>query len=367
MITLSIIVILFSIGLYWYAKNGQQFGGKLTKERLTRYAQSPNWDGKSFVNLEETTMDITPRKIPRLLYRQLFEKNGREPKSLLPIVPFDKETFLAPSDKTKLIWFGHSVVLMRMNHKTVLIDPMLGPDASPIAPFAVKRFSENTLALIDELPEIDLMLMTHDHYDHLDLASMQKLMPKVKKIYTSIGTGRHFEDWGVAPELITEMDWWDSNKFEGIEIHCTPSRHFAGRGGNNRAKSFWCGWTFKTENENLYFSGDGGYGNHFKEIGDKLGPFDFGMMECGQYNELWHAIHMYPEESVQAAIDAKVAVAIPVHWGAFALALHPWKEPVERFVAEADKSNLQLCTSQIGESIMVGERYPTFKWWREYL
>lgn len=342
----------------------KQFGGKLTNERITAYKKSPNWKNGSFKNLERTTMDITLPKLPGLLYKQLFDKEGREPENPLPILPLDKEAFLAPSDKAKMIWYGHSVVLLRLNNKTILIDPMLGPNASPIAPFGVNRFSENTLDLIDTFPDIDLMLMTHDHYDHVDLASFEKLKSKVKKYFVSLGTARHYQDWGVSTELITEFDWWDSADFEGIKIHLTPTRHFAGRGATNRAKSFWGGWTLKTENENIYFSGDGGYGDHFKKVGERLGPFDFGFMECGQYNKLWHQIHLYPEESVQAAKDAGVAKIMPVHWAGFALAMHPWKEPIERFVTEAQKTKQMYTTPKLGELFTV-EESGKHNWWQQ--
>ncbi|MGB0851535.1 MAG: MBL fold metallo-hydrolase, partial [Bacteroidia bacterium] len=288
-------------------------------------------------------------KIPGLLCEQFFHRKGKEPKEPIEILAFDKEAFLAPSDKAKMIWYGHSVILMRIHGLTILIDPMLGPNASPIAPFPTKRFSDNTLELIEEFPEIDILLMTHDHYDHVDLDSFRLLKPKVKKYVTTLGTGRHYEAWGVSSDDIIEMDWWESVELNGVKIHCTPSRHFAGRGATNRAKSFWGGWVIKSPDENLYFSGDGGYGEHFKEVGRRLGPFDFGIMECGQYNELWHNIHMYPEESIQAASDALVQKIMPVHWAGFALAMHSWKEPVERFVAEAKEKKVPYIVPRLGE------------------
>lgn len=343
----------------------KQFGGKLTQERLAKYEKSPNWKNGVFRNLERTTMDVTLPKVPKLLYQQFFVKNGREPKQPLPIIPFDEEAFLAPSDRARMIWYGHSVVLMRINNKTILIDPMFGPDASPIAPFRAKRFSNDTLDIIEQLPEIDLLLMTHDHYDHVDLASFERLKPKVKKYATTLGTARHYLDWGVASEDIVELDWWETTMLEGIEIHCTPSRHFAGRGATNRAKSFWGGWVIKSHNESIYFSGDGGYGEHFKEVGERLGPFDFGFMECGQYNKLWHQIHMYPEESVQAGIDAQVANIMPVHWAGFALAMHPWKEPVERFTAEAIKQEQRFISPRIGE-MFSADIISVTSWWQDF-
>ena len=171
----------------------KQFGGKVTKTLSERYAKSPNWKNGKFENLAETTMGISIQSMPKLLYKQFFEKRDRFPAKSLPVKPFNKEEFLAPSEKAKFIWYGHSVLLIRMNNKTILIDPMLGPDAAPIAPFASKRFSDNTLDIIEELPEIDLMLLTHDHYDHLDLASVMKLVPKVKQFFVALGSERHLE------------------------------------------------------------------------------------------------------------------------------------------------------------------------------
>ncbi|HAS36425.1 MAG TPA: hypothetical protein DCS15_08050 [Flavobacteriales bacterium] len=326
----------------------KQFGGKLKPEHKEKYAQSENWKEGKFMNLAETSMEFSFQDLPKLLYKQFFQRAGRNPKTPLPVETFNREAFLAPSDEPKFIWYGHSVVLFRWMGKTILMDPMLGPNASPIAPFTTKRFSENTLDLIDQFPEIDLLLMTHDHYDHLDLASIEKLKGKTKKWFVALGVGRHLEAWGVPSENIQEFDWWDEARFEGIQFTFTPSRHFSGRGLKDRAKSLWGGWVMISNKHKIFWSGDGGYGDHFKEIGDKFGPFDFGFMECGQYNENWHQIHMYPEEAVQAAIDSKVSRALPVHCCGFALALHHWKDPIERFAAEARNKGLPLSTPNLG-------------------
>jgi len=342
----------------------KQFGGKITKEQLAKYESSPNWKDGKFLNFEETKMDIKLQDAPSLIYKQLFDKKGRMPTNPIPIIVFDKEAFLAESNSAKMIWFGHSVMLMRINNKTILIDPMLGPDASPIAPFTTKRFSENTLALIDQLPEIDLLIMTHDHYDHLDLASIEKLKEKTAKYFVALGVERHLQKWGISEDMITEFDWWDSCMFGGIDITFTPTRHFSGRGTSDRAKSLWGGWALKSTLENIYFSGDGGYGEHFKEVGKRLGPFDFGIMECGQYNKLWHLIHMYPEESIQAAKDASVKKAMAVHWAGFALALHHWKDPIERFFAEAKEQNLPISNPKIGEIFQPSDMLDS-AWWHE--
>jgi len=253
---------------------------------------------------------------------------------------------------------------LRINDKTILIDPMLGPNASPIAPFATKRFSENTLSIIDELPAIDILMYSHDHYDHIDYDSFKRLSSKVNKYFVALGVGRHLVSWGVDPDKITEFDWWQNAEFGDLKITFTPSRHFSGRGVSDRTKSLWGGWVFKTPNHNIFFSGDGGYGSHFEEIGKQLGPFDFGFIECGQYNELWHAIHMYPEEAIQAAIDSRVKVAMPVHWGAFSLAMHHWKEPIDRFVGEAEAKNLDIVTPNLGQLFNLESNGKDNFWWR---
>ncbi len=341
----------------------EQFGGKATPALKAQYAQSPNWKEGKFENLVETTMEFSIQNVPKLMYKQFFETKGRNPKKALPILPFERDVFLEPADEAKIIWYGHSVVLMRLQGKTLLIDPMLGPNAAPIAPFPVKRFSENSLEVIDTLPPIDLVLMTHDHYDHLDYASIQRLKSKTRHYFVALGVKRHLMRWGISAEQITEFDWWDQQVFEEISITFTPTRHFSGRGLKDRAKSLWGGWAFQTAQENLYFSGDGGYGDHFKEVGKRLGPFDFGWMECGQYNPNWHQIHMYPEESVQAGHDTKVRKAMAVHWGGFALAQHHWKDPIERFMAAAQKEALPAITPRIGECFSPSSTH--FEdWWK---
>ncbi|MCP9768948.1 MBL fold metallo-hydrolase [Lacihabitans sp. LS3-19] len=341
----------------------KQFGGKASKIELEKLAKSKHWDGKKFENLQETKMDFRLSGMPKFFKKQFLEKEGREPKTPIPIEKFNKDTFLAPSEKAKFIWYGHSVVLMRINGKTLLIDPMFGPNAAPIAPFKVKRFSENTLNIIDELPEIDLVLFTHDHYDHIDLKSVKRLKSKVKQYFVALGVKRHLTEWGIDNEKIIEFDWWKKQSFDDITITFTPTRHFSGRGLTDRAKSLWGGWAFKTQNENIWFSGDGGFGNHFTEIGKKLGPFDFGFMECGQYNENWHAIHMYPEESVQAAIDAKVTKIMPVHWAGFTLAQHHWKEPIERFMEASIAKKVNFIAPKIGEIVELSAKNNLEKWW----
>jgi L-ascorbate metabolism protein UlaG (beta-lactamase superfamily) len=341
----------------------KQFGGKVTRELAQQYAQSENWSKGSFQNLEPTIMEIGFLDFPRVIYKQLANRNGRVPQQSIPVQTFDKTSFLNPSKKAKFIWYGHSAILMRIAGKNILIDPMLGPDTTPIAPFPSKRFSENTLDLIDDFPEIDLILITHDHYDHLDYASIQKLKQKTKRYFVSLGVKRHLVSWGVREDLITEFDWWDAHEFENIAITFTPTRHFSGRGLTDRSKTLWGGWAFTTSNENIWFSGDGGYGQHFKEVGKRLGPFDFAFMECGQYNVDWSLIHLFPEEAVQAAIDANVKKSMPVHWAGFALSYyHTWQEPADIFVKAAEKHQIDYALPRIGELFDTNSVLQE-KWW----
>lgn len=344
----------------------KQFGGSITPEDTARYEQSPNWRDGQFQNLEKTSMAGNIWDLPKIIYKQFANTNGREPKQPLPVLPFDREAFLAPSDKAKFIWYGHSVVLMRMQGKTILIDPMLGPNTTPIAPMANKRFSEDTLDLIDDFPPIDLLIMTHDHYDHLDMASIEKLKPKVAQYYVALGAGRHLVSWGVEADRITEFDWWDTHALGEIEITYTPTRHFSGRGLKDRQKCLWGGWVFHGPTEKIWFSGDGGYGTHFEEVGRRMGPFDFAFMECGQYNEDWRDIHMFPDESVQAALDAGAAKAMPVHWAGFNLSYqHSWKEPAADFVKAATEKGMDFTTPGLGQLFTVAT-VEQGKWWTAY-
>ena len=358
------ILLLFALavpaGIYYTRKN-PQFGGKPTPSDLDRYSESPQWKNGIFLNQSVTTMEVGLASMPKLLREFISGRKRRQPSEPLEIRPFDTVAF-EEGAKDKFIWYGHSVVLFRISGKNILVDPMLGPDASPIGPMRTHRFSRNTLDLIDDLPAIDLVLLTHDHYDHLDYASIKRLKSKVKSFWVALGVKRHLVRWGVPEEAITEFDWWDEKRLDDLLIAFTPSRHFSGRGPFDRAKSLWGGWVICSENRKVYWSGDGGHDGHFSQVGEKYGPFDWGFMECGQYNEKWHQIHMYPEEAVQAGQESGVKLTVPVHWGAFTLALHNWKEPAERFREEALKLKVKASYPNLGQIVTAGEE-PDEPWW----
>ncbi len=347
MIWFIVFIAVILLGGFLYIQWNPQFGAALSNSDVKAYEQSKYWDGKKFLNMEETTMDIGLKDFPGLLRKQFTDREGRSPKEHIPVIPFDIQEWNKNPEKAKFIWYGHSALLLQMNGKNYLMDPMLGDDSSPIAPMKTKRFSEGILEMIDQFPPLEAIFMTHDHYDHLDYASIKKLKSKVKKYYVALGVGRHLESWDIPKEQMVEFDWWDELEEDRLKITFVPSRHFSGRGLTDRAKSFWGGWVLEWDEQSIYCTGDGGYGKHFKEIAEKFEPFNWAFVECGQYNKLWHQIHMYPEEAVNAGIDVNAKMSIPIHWGAFALALHTWKDPVERFSAHAQKSNI----SQIGEIV----------------
>ena len=227
----------------------------------------------------------------------------------------------------------------------------------------VSSFKGSDIYATDDFPEIDYLVLTHDHYDHLDYKTVLKLKPRIRNIYCSLGLSSHLIYWGFDEKIITEMDWWQTIKSgDGICITAAPARHFSGR-GIKRFKTLWSSFILKTNSHNLYLGGDSGYDSHFKEIGEKYGPFDIAILEAGQYNTAWPWIHMMPEETVQAAVDLKARLLLPVHWGKFTLAMHPWNEPVKRVLAKARELNLKVTTPMIGEPVVLGESYPDKQWW----
>lgn len=360
-LVLILLILIFSVG-YFYLN--PQFGARISANEKKAYEDSNQWDGKKFVNATITEMDVSLSNMPSLLKKQFSDTKGRRPETNLNVADFDSLTWQNDTVYSKLIWFGHSVGLLKMGDRNFLIDPMFGDDTAPVAPFKSARYSANTLSIIDRLPPIDAVFFSHDHYDHLDYESIKKLRDKVAHFYVPLGIARHLERWDVPAEKITQMDWWNKIKISDVEITFVPSRHFSGRGLFDRGESLWGGFTFISPRMRVYWSGDSGYGPHFKEIGEKLGPFDWAFVECGQYNKLWHAIHMYPEESVQAAIDARADRAVPIHWGGFTLSLHTWKDPVERFSAEAKKLGLPVVMPELGAVVNLDSK-PFGEWWWE--
>jgi L-ascorbate metabolism protein UlaG (beta-lactamase superfamily) len=337
----------------------ETFGKRSTGERLKRIEHSVNYKEGSFQNIEPTPMLVNTSWFK--LIKDLFNKpKNVSPAQHLPNVKTDLKQL--PADKPVVIWFGHSSYLISYNGFTILVDPVFSGSASPFS-FMVKAFKGANDFTVADLPAIDVLLLTHDHYDHLDHRTIKKLNSKTKQIITSLGVGSHLEYWGIPKEKITELDWWDTATINtDVTFTAAPARHFSGR-GLTRGKTFWSSFILNLFGYRLFLGGDSGYDKQFELIGKKFGSFDLAILETGQYNVSWPFIHMMPEQAVQAAKDLNAKVLLPVHWSKFALAYHPWNEPPERVTVAAKDLHQQVVIPMIGQPYIIGEAFEQQAWW----
>ena len=341
-----------------------QFGQQPFGEHLKKISSSPNYIKGRFRTKVRLATEMSLSKVPTLIKQNNERKVNKRPKIDIPVIKTLKEKRSELTNGCRVTWLGHSSIFLEMEGQKILIDPQLGSAASPL-PFTVKRFNKTIPITVDELPEIDLVLLSHDHYDHLDYFTIKNIKHKVKRWITPLGVSSHLRKWGIDQSLISEHDWWEDVTYNNIKFSSTPNKHFSGRKTNDRNKTLWCSWVITSKNYNIYFSSDSGYWSGFKQIGEKFGPFDLCMVECGQYNHLWRENHMFPEESLQAFLDLKGQLMLPIHWGAFSLAPHDWREPIERLLKSAQERNVtQITTPWVGESIVIGDSYPQRKWWQ---
>jgi len=359
-----LIISLLLVGIV-FENFSPEFGGNPTKEQQKEYEKTGHFKDGKFVNLTKTEMDMSLGNLYTMTKEFITGVPNDRPSNELPVLKIDSTEIANFNKGNRLIWFGHSAFLLQLDQKNILIDPMLGDVPAPHPWLGGKRYSKQLPIEIEQLPKIDAILISHDHYDHLDYGSIQKLKSKTDQFLVPLGVGAHLKAWDIEADRIEEFDWWQETSFSGLKLAFTPARHFSGRGLNNRASTLWGSWVIIGDEDSLYFSGDSGYGNHFKEIGSKFGPFDFAMMECGQYDEKWHNIHMMPEETAQAAIDVKAKIAMPIHWGAFTLALHSWTDPAERLSKKAQELGQSIIIPKIGESIQLKElKVENSNWWQ---
>jgi L-ascorbate metabolism protein UlaG (beta-lactamase superfamily) len=338
----------------------KSFGKNPSGARQSVIERSPNYNSKGFRNISETVMMAENTSMLKTMWRFMNKPKNTAPPAPLPSVITDLKSL--NNDNPVIVWFGHSSYFIRIHGKNILVDPVLSGSASPFS-FGAKSFAGSDVYTTADFPVIDLLILTHDHYDHLDNRTVLKLKEKTRQVCTSLGVGSHLIYWGFDEHIVTELDWWDSRKvLENFELTAAPARHFSGR-SFVRNKTLWSSFILKTPGYNLYLGGDSGYDRHFKAIGEKYGPFDIAILESGQYNESWPQIHMMPEETVQASVDLKARVLLPVHWGKFSLALHPWNEPVKRILAKAGELNVKVTTPLIGEPVILNSSYPDKKWW----
>ena len=371
MIGLSIaaFILLIIIIVTLFLNFSPQFGKGASEEQKIVYAKSGHYENGKFNNDKPSLPGMLEFNYWKMIKEMINGSPNRQPNENILVEKIDSTNIENHhTDITQLTWFGHSAFLLEMDGLKILIDPMLGESPAPHPYLGPKRYSKELPIEIEKLPFIDVIILSHDHYDHLDYESIQKLKGKVGQYYAPLGVGNHLIEWGIEKEKVHELNWWDSINFSGIELVCCPARHFSGRGLFDRETTLWSSWVITGKKDNIYFSGDSGYDTHFKEIGDKYGPFDISMMECGQYNEDWKLIHMMPEEAVQASVDLKSKLILPIHWGAFTLAFHDWTDPIVRVTKKANELNFPITTPKIGEPVILGDTiYPTEQWWENYV
>jgi L-ascorbate metabolism protein UlaG (beta-lactamase superfamily) len=338
------------------------FGSNPSGKEIIRMTASPNYKGDVFQNLIPVKMLAENASYIKMIWRFINKSKNTIPPKPMPSVKTGLVSFT--HDKPVIVWFGHSSYFIHINGKNILVDPVFSGHASPFS-FEGKSFKGTDIYTTEDLPVIDLLILTHDHYDHLDYPTILQLKSKTKFICTSLGVGSHLRYWGIDPAIITEFDWWDSKHVTddaSIELIAAPARHFSGR-TFTRNKTLWSSFILKAAGYRIYIGGDSGYETHFQTIGEKYGPFDIALLEAGQYNEAWPDIHMMPEETVKASVDLKAKVLLPVHWGKFSISLHPWDEPIKRVVARAGELNVKLTTPMIGEPVILNSSYPGEQWW----
>ncbi len=362
-----ILTIVIAVVIFFYV--APQIGASPSGDRLERMKQQANYDYPVFINTIETKMEMPKGTIGKLLRHYFLEdKSTKNPIESIEVRDFSRTDFESiPDDSLAFVWFGHSTILMKIEGVTILADPVIaGKRASMFRFMGPKRFDYDRHLTVEDLPRIDAVILSHDHYDHLDYPTIRLLKDRVARFYLPLGVGAHFERWGVSKDQITELNWWDEIRHGDLTLAFTPTRHFSGRALRDRFHTLWGSWVIMSQTKRLYFSGDSGYFPGFKDIGDKYGPFDLTFMECGAYNESWSEIHMFPEETAQAHLDLKGQLLLPIHWGKFDLSLHPWKESVERLAAKAEEENISLFTPVVGQVVAISDGPKLDKWWRRY-
>ena len=326
-------------------RNDPQFGADAGAMRYAREQGSKAWRLGSFRNLDKTPLQEDIGSLFGDLVGYLKAKNT-QPTAPLPVAPPGERP--VGDDDDYLTWYGHSALRLETGGRTILLDPMLGEWVAPV-PFLGHRFPYKDYNPTRDFDVIDLIVYSHDHYDHLDYDTLMAVKDRTRAFLCPLGLGAHLVAWGIPRHKITELDWWQAAELAGCRFTATPARHFSGRSPGTRNKSLWAGFAIETLHHRIFFGGDSGYGRHFRQIGDRLGPFDLTMLDSGQYHARWKNVHMQPEEALRAHQDLRGRVLLPIHWGAFSLSDHAWFDPAER-IMDADESECVI-------SPMVGQRF----------
>ena len=335
-----------------------------TTSSLSRQAaieRSPQWRDGKFHN----TLERNDRSIWSILERRFQGVEHTVPEEPLPVVIRKADDFLAASSTgLRVTWFGHSSVLIEIDGYRVLTDPVWSERISPVSFVGPKRFFAAPLP-INELPALSAVVISHDHFDHLDRQTIETLKDRVPLFAVPLGVGAHLEEWGVAPERIVERDWWEEVQVDELTLTATPARHFSGRSLTTifLNKTLWCGWSIDGPMHKVYYSGDTAMFPGFKDIGERLGPFDLTLIENGAYNELWPDVHIGPEQAVKAHQMVRGKLMMPVHWATFDLAMHSWIEPAERLIQASRKFSIPIVIPRPGESIEPSSPPEVVRWW----
>jgi len=356
-----LIISLFTATAFLYMKQ-DKFGEAPAGERLSKMEKSPNFKDGKFQNISETPELAEGYTMVGVMYAQFFKTAPR--RSPMDVIPSIKTDLLSiPIDSNVLIWFGHSSYLMQIDGKRILVDPVFSGNASPI-PGTVNSFEGTDIYSVNDLPPIDYLFISHDHYDHVDYETLTGLKEKVKQVICGLGIGAYFEQWGFGKQQILETDWYERIDLEsGFVTFTEPARHFSGR-GFTRNNTLWQSYVLQTPSLKIYMGGDSGYDTHYADIGAKHGPIDLAILDNGQYDLAWRFIHTLPEEVLKATKDLKAKRLFPVHSSKFVLANHPWDEPLVRITELNKEYNFPLVTPMIGETVNLNDPDQQFKqWW----
>ncbi|WP_102979894.1 MBL fold metallo-hydrolase [Chryseobacterium scophthalmum] len=358
-----IILIAVLVATTYFVMSQEVFGAAPKGKRLEKILNSKNYKDKQFQNQSFTPQIAEGFSMPKVMLEFLFGKKDPllKPLNAIPAIHTDLNKISANEDV--FIWMGHSSYFIKIDGVSFLIDPVLSTFGSPFK-FFNKAFEGSDLFKPQDIPNIDYLVITHDHYDHLDFPTVKAIREKVGKAIMPLGVGAHLERWGYSEDQIIEEDWDTTVALkDSFKITFTPARHFSGR-KFQRNTTLWTSYVLETPTKKIFLGGDSGYDTHFKTIGEKYGPFDFAIMENGQYNPAWKYIHALPEDVIQASLDIQAKNIIPVHSGKFALALHPWNEPLQKVTTLGKEKNLQILTPKIGEKLDLNNTSYHFQnWW----
>ncbi|MFK2904409.1 MBL fold metallo-hydrolase [Dyella ginsengisoli] len=342
------------------------FGKAAQGERLERLRSLPLWDGERLRNVHPILPGLRDAGAARPSARDLLRGDpSRIPPAPLASVDPRAGWSKPPASGLRATWLGHSTVLLEIDGWRVLTDPVWGQRASPFTLLGPKRFQPVPIEL-RQLPPVDAVVISHDHYDHLDYPTIRALAKSRVPFITSLGVGAHLEAWGIPPERITELAWWESHRVPGtgLTVTAAPSQHFSGRGLTSRNSTLWSSLVLAGERHRVFFSGDTGLTTEYESIRDRLGPFDLVMLEVGAFHPAWGDIHLGPANALQAHGLLGGGVLMPVHWGTFSLSTHAWDEPVETLLSLADPAQAHLLLPRLGEPLEPAERRPARPWWR---